>query len=55
MKTIKADKESNRNFVSYEVNGEYLEVWGEFYFNKKKNSWEHEHIGKSGAKCLNVW
>ena len=55
MKTIKADNESNRNFVSYEINGEYFEVWGEFSFNKKKNRWEHEHIGKRGGKYLIVW
>ena len=55
MKTIKADKESTRNFVSYEINGEYYEAWGEFFFNKKKNRWEHEHIGKRGGKYLIVW
>ena len=55
MKTIKADKESTRSYVSYEVNGEYFEVWGEFHFNKEKNRWEHEHIGKRGGKYLIVW
>lgn len=55
MKTIKADKESTRNYVIYEVNGEYFEVWGEFYFNIKKNRWEHEHTGKRGGKYLIVW
>lgn len=55
MKTIKADKESTRNFVSYEINGKYYEAWGEFFFNKKKHRWEHEHIGKRGGKYLIVW
>ena len=55
MRTIKADKESTRNFVSYEINGKYYEVWGEFHFNAKKNRWEHEHIGKRGGKYLIVW
>ena len=55
MKTIKADKESSRSFVSYEINGKYYEVWGEFHFNDKKNRWEHEHTGKRGGKYLIVW
>lgn len=55
MKTIKANYESSSHFVSYEVNGEYFEGWGEFFFNKKKNRYEHEHIGKRGGKYLIVW
>ena len=55
MRTIKAESDSRSDFVVYRVNGKEYEVWGEFYFNKKKNRYEHTHIGKRGGEYLIVW
>lgn len=55
MRTIKAMSDSNRNYCAYEINGKEYEVYGEFSFNKKKNRYEHIHIGKRGGEYLIVW
>ena len=42
-------------YYDYSINGKYYWVQGELYYNKKKKSFEHKHIGDRGGVTLIFW
>ena len=48
MKTIKADTESTRSFVSYEINGKYYEAWANFSTIRRRTGMSTNTSAKEG-------
>ncbi|MCM1078531.1 MAG: hypothetical protein NC344_09740 [Bacteroidales bacterium] len=56
MKTIKATEMSEKHdYMRYEVNGKEYDVTGEFYYNRKKERFEHTHVGARDGEYLIVY
>ena len=56
MKTVKGtDYNLRTEYFEYKINGKPKWVQGELYYNKKKERFEHVHIGPRGGETLVVW
>lgn len=55
MKAKRGNSYNRSMYFDYSVNGKYYWVQGEMYYNRKKQRYEHEHIGKRGGKTLIFW
>ena len=56
MKTVKGTSYNTKtNYFEYTINGKEFWVQGELYYNKKKDRFEHTHIGPRGGESLVVW
>lgn len=45
----------NNNYFEYEINGKVYWIQGELYYNKKKERYEHIHVGPRGGEYLIWW
>jgi|GEM_PF-1553287 len=43
------------NVFEYEINGKQYSIQGELYYNKKKERYEHIHVGPRGGEYLIWW
>lgn len=43
------------NIFEYEINGKQYSIQGELYYNKKKERYEHIHVGPRGGEYLIWW
>ena len=43
------------NVFEYEINGKQFSIQGELYYNKKKERYEHIHVGPRGGEYLIWW
>lgn len=58
MKIIKANYFSGNCYygtLSYTIGKQDYDVCGEFYYNSKKDRYEHVHFGRRGGVYLIVW
>ena len=43
------------NVFEYEINGKQFSIQGELYYNKKRERYEHIHVGPRGGEYLIWW
>ena len=55
MKTKRGTSYNKARFFEYEMNGKEYTVQGDLYYNRKKQRYEHTHIGPRGGETLIFW
>lgn len=55
MKTKRGNTYNRQAYFDYEINGKEHNIQGELYYNKKKERYEHTHIGARGGETLVFW